>query len=97
MSWIRTVSGAVSDTLFGCNHAHLTRPFTLQAHSYKVCLDCGRQLPYSIEKMRLLRAWEEEGSEPQFAELKVVPAASRFSRKHTLVEVDHPDDSRAIA
>lgn len=46
------------EMFFGCSHGHLTRPFTLQAHSYKVCLDCGRQFPYSLDKMRLLYPWE---------------------------------------
>ena len=57
-SWLRAIYDFFYEMFFGCSHGHLTRPFTLQAHSYKVCLDCGRQFPYSLEKMRLLHPWE---------------------------------------
>ncbi len=57
-SWLRAIFDFIYEMFFGCNHGHLTRPFTLQASSYKVCLDCGRHFPYSLEKMRLLHPWE---------------------------------------
>jgi hypothetical protein len=60
MSWLRAIYNFFYEMFFGCSHGHLTRPFTLQAFSYKVCLDCGRQFPYSLEKMRLLHPWEIE-------------------------------------
>lgn len=40
--------------LFGCNHRTQTRPFTLNKTCYTVCLDCGRELPYSWAEMRTL-------------------------------------------
>lgn len=57
-SWLRTIYNFFYEMFFGCSHGHLTRPFTLQARCYKVCLDCGRQFPYSLDKMRVLRSWE---------------------------------------
>lgn len=40
--------------LFGCSHAHLTRPFTLKSDdTYVVCLDCGSEFPYDWESMRI--------------------------------------------
>jgi hypothetical protein len=57
-SWLRAIFDFFYEMFFGCSHGHLTRPFTLQASTYKVCLDCGRQIPYSLEKMRQLRPWE---------------------------------------
>jgi hypothetical protein len=57
-SWLQAIYDFFYEMFFGCSHGHLTRPFTLQAHSYKVCLDCGRQFPYSLDKMRLLYPWE---------------------------------------
>ena len=57
-SWLQAIYDFFYEMFFGCSHGHLTRPFTLQAHSYKVCLDCGRQFPYYLEKMRLLHPWE---------------------------------------
>lgn len=58
MSWLRVICNFFYEMFFGCSHGHLTRPFTLEASSYKVCLDCGRHFPYSLEKMRLLHPWE---------------------------------------
>lgn len=43
---------------FGCSHDRLTRPFTLQRETYKVCLDCGKQIFYSPEDMRPLTGRE---------------------------------------
>ena len=36
-------SGAVSwlTRIFGCWHQEMSRPFTLHAESYRVCLECG--------------------------------------------------------
>ena len=41
--------------LFGCSHAHLTRPFTLKRGgiTYIICLDCGSEFPYDWESMRI--------------------------------------------
>lgn len=36
---------------FGCWHLHISRPFTLSGSTYEVCLDCGRQFPYSLQFM----------------------------------------------
>ena len=45
---------ACLDFLFGCPHHRQTRPFTLNKSCYTVCLDCGRELPYSWPAMRPL-------------------------------------------
>ena len=36
---------------FGCWHRHISRPFTLRGRTYEICLDCGKELPYSLELM----------------------------------------------
>src|SRR6202044_3451011 len=41
--------------IFGCRHRNLSRPFTCSPRTYEVCLDCGRQIPYSLETMSLQR------------------------------------------
>jgi hypothetical protein len=46
---------ACLEILLGCLHRNQTRPFTLNKVCYKVCLDCGRELPYSWTEMRLLK------------------------------------------
>ena len=45
----------VLDFLFGCRHVHLSRVFTLQGETYKVCCHCGAKFAYSLETMSILR------------------------------------------
>lgn len=40
---------------FGCWHRHMSRPFTLWGRTYEVCLDCGKELPYSLEHMACIK------------------------------------------
>jgi hypothetical protein len=58
MTWISTLLGFFYDVLFGCRHWSQTRPFTLEQQTYKVCLDCGKQIYYSTERMTPLSARE---------------------------------------
>jgi len=55
---ISSVFGFFYELIFGCRHNRLTRPFTLEAETYKVCLDCGRQIFYSSERMSPLTGRE---------------------------------------
>lgn len=55
---LRAVLSFFSEILFGCSHSRLTRPFTLGEETYKVCLDCGKQIYYSAQEMRPLTARE---------------------------------------
>ena len=41
---------AVLDFLFGCHHLHLSRVFTLQGKTYRVCCDGGARFAYSLER-----------------------------------------------
>ncbi len=56
---------------FGCHHRRLSRVFTIDHHSYKVCCDCGATFNYSLEKMsirrrrRLLSALKRLQSQPR--------------------------------
>ncbi len=45
---------SVLDFAFGCHHRHLSRVFTIHGKSYKVCCDCGRRLPYSLNRMSIV-------------------------------------------
>ncbi len=58
MNFLASVFGFIYDVFFGCRHNRQTRPFTLEAETYKVCLDCGRQIYYSSERMSPLSARE---------------------------------------
>jgi hypothetical protein len=45
----------VLDFLLGCHHVKLSRVFTLQDETYKVCCDCGAKFAYSLETMSIER------------------------------------------
>jgi hypothetical protein len=45
----------ILDFLFECHHAHLSRVFTLQGETYRVCCDCGAKYAYSLETMSIER------------------------------------------
>jgi hypothetical protein len=53
------------DALFGCWHTHYSFPLTIRPGSrrsraasftgtYVVCLNCGRELPYDWQEMRIV-------------------------------------------
>jgi hypothetical protein len=46
---------AILDFLFGCHHVHLSRVFTLEGHTYRVCCDCGAKFGYSLKTMSVER------------------------------------------
>jgi hypothetical protein len=66
--------GACFGFLFRCLHRSQTRPFTLNKTCYTVCLDCGRELPYSWAAMRPLKPAECANSHHQICE-KISAAA----------------------
>lgn len=43
------------DFLFGCHHSHLSRVFTIEGRTYRVCCDCGAKFKYSLATMRTER------------------------------------------
>jgi hypothetical protein len=44
---------SVLDFAFGCHHAKLSRVFTLEGRSYKVCCSCGARFDYSLRTMSI--------------------------------------------
>lgn len=46
---------AILNVVFRCGHRHLTRPMTPRGggQAYVTCLDCGAQLHYDVEAMRV--------------------------------------------
>jgi len=74
MACLHAVLDFFSEILFGCAHARVTRPFTLDEETYEVCLDCGKQIYYSATEMRPLTAWEVRRMKAaQAGGVKVVP------------------------
>jgi|GEM_PF-3381962 len=97
MSWLHAIYAFFCEILLGCSHDHLTRPFTLETESYKVCLDCGRQFPYSVEMMRTIHPWEAKKLRTQVAELTPVTEFSAVSLVNSFGEAEDYDGTRAIA
>ena len=50
-----TILKIALDAAFGCRHPHMSRPFTLRRKTYEVCLDCGREIPYSLVTMSQMK------------------------------------------
>jgi hypothetical protein len=54
------------DAFFGCLHNHYSFPITVRSHSrsaaaaltgtYVVCLDCGKEMPYDWDQMRVINS-----------------------------------------
>jgi hypothetical protein len=47
---------SIINFLFGCWHQDTSRAFTVNGETYVVCLDCGQEIPYSLEKMAMQHA-----------------------------------------
>lgn len=58
----------------GCGHKNITRPFTIKGETYKVCLDCGAEIYYSLEHYRFLT--KKEIAEKEKSELAVLEEAN---------------------
>jgi len=53
------------NSLFGCNHKHLSFPITIRGQlrsgasaarsTYVVCLECGHEFPYDWSRMRIVQ------------------------------------------
>jgi hypothetical protein len=43
----------VLDRAFGCDHRNLSRVFTIESRTYKVCCDCGTKFDYSLNEMSI--------------------------------------------
>lgn len=91
MRWITELFRSVFEAIFGfCRHNNLSRPFTIEGQTYKVCLDCSQQIFYSRDTMlpltrrelRHLRAEQASAAVammPATAEARV--AVARRARK----------------
>lgn len=73
--WDRFVHplASVLNFAFGCHHWHLSRVFTIEGKSYKVCCDCGAHLDYSLEEMSIVHRHSHRG-------FRVLRARARLRR-----------------
>ena len=76
MKLFRAILNFFYGIFLGCRHYHLSRVFTLQEETYKVCLDCGTHIPYSPLTLLPLSAREVRRlSAAHAGELKVMPVS----------------------
>jgi hypothetical protein len=74
-SCLQAIVSFFTEILFGCSHSRQTRPFTISDETYKVCLDCGKQIYYSAQEMRPLTLGEVRRMKAARAgEVKIMPA-----------------------
>ncbi len=45
----------ILDFVFGCHHGHLSRVFSIDGRTYRVCCDCGATFKYSLASMCIER------------------------------------------
>jgi hypothetical protein len=75
--------GRLYDALFGCKHAHYSFPVTIRraarrpqaaalTGTYVACLDCGKELPYDWQEMKVITSPERHRA--HLAELAKHPA-----------------------
>lgn len=53
----------IVDFAFGCHHK-LSGVVTIKKRTYQVCVECGREFPYSWELMRSVRSNVAENRTP---------------------------------
>jgi len=76
----------IFDFLLGCHHGHLSRVFTIDGQTYKVCCDCGAKFNYSLENMCIERPTRALG-----AARNVVLMEDRRSREKKSLPQCRPD------
>jgi hypothetical protein len=64
---------------FGCHHGKLSRVFTIDGRSYKVCCDCGARFRYSLETMSIVTHHRRF---PTFRRLRARQRRKSFLRRH---------------
>jgi hypothetical protein len=79
MRWIMEFFQSVIEAIFGyCRHSNLSRPFTIEGQTYKVCMDCSQQVFYSrdtlmpLSRRELRRMYAEQAA----AAVSVMPATA---------------------
>jgi len=76
MSVLHAIIRFFYEIVLGCSHSNLTRIFTVQQETYRVCLDCGKHIPHSPVTMRPLTAREIRRLKAAHAgELKITPVS----------------------
>jgi hypothetical protein len=67
----------VLDFVFGCHHSNLSRVFTIEGRTYRLCCTCGARFNYSLETMAMDRRayWPA----PVATSMRLTPSGGRFT------------------
>ena len=79
MRWIMELLESVFEAIFGyCRHSNLSRPFTIDGQTYKVCMECSQQVFYSRDTMLPLtrRELRHLRAEQAAAAVSMMPATA---------------------
>jgi hypothetical protein len=55
MEWVAKWLWKSYDLAFGCHHRNLSRVFTIERRTYRVCCSCGVKVTYSLASMSVER------------------------------------------
>jgi hypothetical protein len=55
MEWVAKWLWISYDFAFGCHHRNLSRVFTIERRTYRVCCSCGVKFTYSLANMSVER------------------------------------------
>ena len=69
----------VLDRVFRCSHRHQALPITLKGETFRICLDCGSHVPYSLEAWQSGKPVKEPGNQAA----RPVPKPSEPATKAT--------------
>ena len=85
--------------LFDCVHFHTTWPHQDQlGHAYVCCLDCGTEMPYSLEYMQIVRQDRKPNTLSRFpatASLIIAGALLLLTPSYALAETAPPSADRS--
>lgn len=64
IEWSQLIETTVAwlTRIFGCWHREMSRPFTLRAESYRVCLECGAHRQFNVQTWELTGAYYYEAT-----------------------------------
>jgi hypothetical protein len=88
--WSQLTAGveALLTRVFGCWHREMSRPFTLRARSYRVCLECGAHRRFNPRTWELVGRYYYEPAAAaaelyrhEQAAVKIAPAMARRSQQ----------------
>jgi hypothetical protein len=80
MNWLRWIVAY----LFDCVHRHTTWPHRDRVGlAYVCCIDCGRELPYSVRQMKIVTRQEQVQDLSQTVGTNICPCGgARISASH---------------